>query len=143
MSHLFTLLIVDDEPAIRDGVSRLFEDEPIRLLTAKNGRDAIMSVELDKPDLVLMDLMMPSMTGVEALVLLAKKNIKVTTYIMTANPEAFESSEHRKLIDQSGLVLKLLRKPVDPDELIKIVERARDRASLRDASETMLNSVRH
>lgn len=55
--------MVDDEPALRDGVADLLRDEGYGVVTAADGRAALAVVAADPPDLVLMDVMMPSMDG--------------------------------------------------------------------------------
>lgn len=60
------ILIVDDDPTIRSVLEALLEDEGFALTTASNGREALRSVHEDPPSLILMDLMMPVMSGVDA-----------------------------------------------------------------------------
>lgn len=60
------ILIVDDDPTIRSVLEALLEDEGFTPVTAANGQEAVMIVRDDPPALVLMDLMMPVMNGVEA-----------------------------------------------------------------------------
>ena len=58
-----TVLIVDDDASIRDMHSRLIEQTGRRVITARNGREALALVERQKPDLILLDLTMPEMDG--------------------------------------------------------------------------------
>jgi CheY-like chemotaxis protein len=60
------LLIVDDDPAIRDALRALFERAGLAVSTACNGRDALAAVKAERPALILMDYQMPEMDGVEA-----------------------------------------------------------------------------
>ncbi|MFT6352961.1 MAG: putative two-component system response regulator [Neptuniibacter pectenicola] len=60
-----TLLLVDDEPTNLRVLKRLLEDD-YRLIYAKNGEVAIKLAREHNPDLILMDVMMPEMTGIEA-----------------------------------------------------------------------------
>jgi DNA-binding response OmpR family regulator len=60
------ILIVDDDPTIRSVLEALLEDEGFTPVTAANGREAVERVRQDPPALVLMDLMMPVMSGVDA-----------------------------------------------------------------------------
>lgn len=59
------VLVVDDEPALRDLIRAVLEEEGYEVLTAENGRRALELLEEDRPDLVLTDLMMPVMGGHE------------------------------------------------------------------------------
>jgi DNA-binding NarL/FixJ family response regulator len=61
------VLLVDDNAAVRSMVRRLFEWEPDFEISgeAADGRDAVEKVEILKPDLIILDLTMPVMTGVE------------------------------------------------------------------------------
>lgn len=63
------LLIVDDHPVVRTGLRHLFETEPGFSVAgeAGDGAEAVAAVGADRPDLVLMDLRMPLMDGVEAI----------------------------------------------------------------------------
>jgi two-component system, OmpR family, phosphate regulon response regulator PhoB len=59
------ILIVDDERPLRELLASLFEEAGYRVRTAIHGRDALAQIEDARPDLIVMDLMMPVMGGVE------------------------------------------------------------------------------
>jgi signal transduction histidine kinase/DNA-binding response OmpR family regulator len=61
--NLQTVLVVDDDPAIREMHSHLIEQTGRRAVTARNGREALTLVDQQPPDLILLDLMMPEMDG--------------------------------------------------------------------------------
>ena len=63
------VLAVDDHPLFRQGIAALIEDEPDMVLAAEaaNGRQAIELFRQHRPDVTLMDLQMPDMTGLEAI----------------------------------------------------------------------------
>jgi CheY-like chemotaxis protein len=61
-----TILVADDEPEVRSLILALLEDEGYRVVVAANGRAALEVVERRRPDLILMDVMMPMMDGREA-----------------------------------------------------------------------------
>ena len=71
MSHdsRIRVLTVDDHPLFRQGIAALIEDEPDMVLAAEaaNGRQAIELFRQHRPDVTLMDLQMPDMTGLEAI----------------------------------------------------------------------------
>lgn len=62
-----TVLLVDDEHAILDALSGILEDEGFRVVTAGNGREALARMQESKPDVALVDMMMPVMDGRELL----------------------------------------------------------------------------
>ena len=60
------ILLVDDEPDILEFVSYNLEKEGFEVETASNGLEGIKKAKIFKPNLILMDVMMPQMDGVEA-----------------------------------------------------------------------------
>ena len=62
-----TILVADDEEAIRELISEELTDEGYRVLTASNAREALKMVETEPLDLVILDIRMPGMDGLEAL----------------------------------------------------------------------------
>lgn len=65
--HKKILLLADDDPLILRMYQNRFDNEGYKVNTATNGEEALNSIRKEKPDLVLMDVMMPIMNGVEAL----------------------------------------------------------------------------
>jgi len=70
------VLVVDDHPAFRLGIATLIETQPDMTLVgeAGSGPEAIEVYRRTKPDIVLMDLRLPGMSGVEAIMILPKKS---------------------------------------------------------------------
>jgi len=60
-----TILVVDDETTITDLLQAILEEEGYWVLVAHNGRDALRIARAERPDLVLSDVMMPQMDGVQ------------------------------------------------------------------------------
>ncbi len=60
-----TILIVDDEEPVRDVLVQMLTDAGHRILKAVHGADALAVIERERPDLVVTDMMMPVLTGVE------------------------------------------------------------------------------
>ncbi len=117
------ILIVDDEPHIRilmEQTLEELEDEGVELLTAANGEEALETIQLEKPELVFLDVMMPKMNGFE--VCNAVKNeLKIPdVYIimLTAKGQEFD----RQKGNDVGANL-YMTKPFDPDE---VVEKSRE-----------------
>jgi two-component system nitrogen regulation response regulator NtrX len=65
MTH--TVLIVDDEPSIRSSLGGVLEDEGYEVITASNGHEALKTIDEELPDLVLLDIWMPGIDGIETL----------------------------------------------------------------------------
>ena len=64
-NNAFTLLLVDDETDILDFVGYNLRKEGYKVLTSDNGRDAILKAKESTPHLILLDVMMPQMDGIE------------------------------------------------------------------------------
>ena len=62
-----TILVVDDEPDIVSTLSMVLELEGYRVLDAPNGKEALVRIAETRPDLILSDIMMPFMSGLELL----------------------------------------------------------------------------
>ncbi len=62
-----TILVVDDEANLREMVRLYLEREGFRVVEAASGRDALFTARYEKPDLVLLDLMMPEMGALTSL----------------------------------------------------------------------------
>jgi DNA-binding response OmpR family regulator len=60
-----TILVVDDEPTLRETLAEALESEGHRVVTAADGREALLRFRAEKPDLVLLDLMLPELSGIE------------------------------------------------------------------------------
>ncbi len=60
-----TILVVDDKASMRRLVQDYLSEQGFRVVTAANGRDAMFVARHEKPDLILLDIMMPEMDGYE------------------------------------------------------------------------------
>jgi CheY-like chemotaxis protein len=81
-----TVLVVDDDPGILDMHCRLVERTGCRTVTARNGREALEVLDQTRPDLILLDLMMPEMDGFAVLDVLRKREVTrdIPVIILTA-----------------------------------------------------------
>jgi two-component system alkaline phosphatase synthesis response regulator PhoP len=66
------ILVVDDEPGVCDFLKDLLQDAGYTVLTAYNGEEGLKSIQKNRPDLVLLDMHMPKMNGVEMYAKLAE-----------------------------------------------------------------------
>jgi two-component system, NarL family, response regulator LiaR len=118
MSELIRVMIVDDHPVVRQGIKSLLgEEEDIEVVgEAVNGRDALEKVEIFKPDVILMDLVMPEMTGIEAIEKITASHPDARILVMTsfaADDKVFPSIKAGAL----GYLLK----DSDPEDLIRMI----------------------
>ena len=78
------LMIIDDEPAIRHLLTRFFEIKGLRVLAAENGEEGLLLTEKEKPDVVLLDVLMPGMDGILTLKKIRELDDKVGVLMMTS-----------------------------------------------------------
>ncbi|HSR43682.1 MAG TPA: response regulator transcription factor [Acidimicrobiia bacterium] len=111
-----TILVVDDERKIRQLVRAYLEKDGFSVLEAATGREAIESVRVHQPDLVVLDIMLPGLDGIEAL-----REIRtfsdVYVVMLTARAEEVD-----KLIGLSVGADDYLTKPFSPRELLARVK---------------------
>lgn len=108
------ILIVDDDVTALDIVDFLFEDNGFEVVRRADGASALECVDREKPNIILVDLMMPQMNGQETVRTMRAKGIKVPVVAFTAldDPEV-----HQEAMD-AGCNL-VLTKPCKPTVLVK------------------------
>ena len=113
------MVIVDDHRVVRSGVKALVETEPeLEVIgEAGDGREAVTKVKAQQPDVVLMDLVMPEMDGVEATKEITKLSANPRILILTS------FSEEERIIQAikagaSGYLIK----DASPDELVRAIK---------------------
>jgi len=91
-----TVLIVDDELDIVEAVKAILEEERYKVITCGNGREALKCLEESKPDLAILDIMMPVMNGYETLKAIRQKPAfeKLPILIMSAITPSVKSKDH-------------------------------------------------
>ena len=110
MSHAATpirIVIADDHPLVRDGLRKLFELQPGFTVVgeAADGLEAVQRAKDLRPDVMLLDLAMPRLNGLEVLQELADMALEVRTVILTAGIEREETVQALRL-GARGVVLK-------------------------------------
>lgn len=113
------VLAIDDESSIRDLMKYTFEPHNIEVVTAENGKAAITILENNPVDVIITDLLMPSMTGLALIREMKKRKSTIPIIIITA----YGNTEMVKEIIAEG-VFRLIEKPLDFDVLVPIVEDA-------------------
>lgn len=112
------LLIVDDEEDVREFAANFFRKRKIDVITAANGQDAIALVEQHCPELVLLDVKMTGIDGIETLRLIREKNKSVKVIMVTGRKPDEDNILARCV--QLG-VLDYIQKPLDLNQLRDIV----------------------
>jgi len=78
------ILVVEDEEGLRLLYKEELNAEGYEVLTARNGREAIQQLEVGKPDLIILDIVMPVMDGIEALGRIVGKDRKIPIILNTS-----------------------------------------------------------
>jgi two-component system, OmpR family, response regulator MprA len=115
------LLVVDDEPAVRDALDRALRAEGYRVATAADGRAALDRMAEERPDLIVLDVLMPVMDGLEVCRALRAAGDRTPILVLTARDSVADRVEGLDAGADDYLV-----KPFALDELL-----ARIRALLR------------
>ncbi len=79
-----TILIVDDDESQRFLCEEALTDEGYRIVVAKDGKEALAKVEQKPPDLVILDIVMPEMDGMEAMTRILRKHRKIPVILNTS-----------------------------------------------------------
>ena len=113
------VLVVDDEPFILRSLTFVLRKEGFEVLEARNGEEAMESIRRDKPNLVILDVMMPKKNGYEVLSEVKSDPELRSTYIIMLTAKGQEADRIKGM--ELG-VDEYMTKPFSP---MKIVERAK------------------
>jgi len=115
-----TILIIEDEKLIIVSTQMVLEAVGYRVESAMNGEEGIRRAREAKPDLILLDIMMPGIDGWETLTRLKRdpETSSIPVIIFTAREHA---RGHQKSNEMGAA--GYFRKPFEPDELIELVEK--------------------
>ena len=106
------ILTVDDHPVVRNGIAGLVQDQPDMLLVgeASNGREAIQQFRAHQPDVTLMDLQMPEMSGVDAIIAIRDQFPRARIIVLTTYTGDVQVVRALKAGAQGYLMKNLLHK---------------------------------
>jgi two-component system alkaline phosphatase synthesis response regulator PhoP len=133
------ILVIDDEPSIVNLVTAYLKPEGYEVFTAIDGSSGLKAARAFKPDLVILDIMLPGMDGIELLSRLRRES-EVYVILLTAKTE-----ETDKIVGLSVGADDYVTKPFSPRELTARVKAAlrRIQARVGSGSETSVYSFRH
>lgn len=112
------LLIVDDEADVREFAANFFRKRKIDCITASSGEEALDLLKKDKPDIVLLDIKMTGIDGMETLKCIRKLDAKLKVIMVTGRKPEEEGSLEK--CREFG-ALTYVHKPLELDELERIV----------------------
>lgn len=138
-----TILVVDDQANVRRLLRDYLEEEGFRVVVAENGRDALYMARREKPDLILLDIMMPEMSGYEfmrtftkeqdtPIILLTAKleeSDKVLGLELGADDYVTKPFSMRELVARIRAVLRRAEKGAPASEVLRIADITLDRGA--------------
>ncbi|HSX42706.1 MAG TPA: response regulator transcription factor [Candidatus Saccharimonadales bacterium] len=113
------VLIIEDEQLLNEAYARVLGAANIALLRAYNGKEALDILATEKPDIILLDLRMPVMDGIEFL-----KELKPKETMPNAKIIVFSNYDDQHEIDEAfslGAMHYMLKAWATPDELVKLI----------------------
>ncbi len=124
-----TILAVDDEAHVREFVSTVLEENGYTPVLAKNGEEAMATIRLRKPDLVIMDVLMPKQSGIKMY-----RELKTSESLKDIPVIIYSALARRTLLQAQAALTKTsgesvanpdahLEKPVTPERLLAAVRR--------------------
>ena len=122
---MYKVLVVDDDKVLQETVKSALEFHQFSVVTADNGKVAVSTVYKEKFDLVVMDVNMPEMSGLEALVEMKKHDPSLIILILTA----FSNVNDAVIAVKEG-AYNYLEKPIQSENLVALIKRALKARSL-------------
>ena len=121
------ILVVDDDPDIREAISAVLEAQSHQVIAAGDGEEGLNKLKAEKPDLLILDLLMPKMDGFAVLKELQDPRLSkygnLPIMILTS---VREDASRRRYELETGLELHFddyVEKPIEPHTLITRVEK--------------------
>ena len=119
------ILVVDDELAFLETIKNRLEANNYKVVTASSGNVALDKVEKDKPDAILLDILMPGLDGLEVLKNIRKKAKNLPVFIVSAyfNEERFKKAGK---LNASGFIIKtgdLEKEITNINHVLRLAER--------------------
>jgi DNA-binding NtrC family response regulator len=109
------VMVVDDEPTVRETIIEILQDEGFDALGMSSAAHALLWIERIQPDIVLSDIVMPGMNGIEMAIQLMSTWPNCRVILFTGHPAAPDLL--KKAVEQ-GHNFEVFSKPINPDQLI-------------------------
>src|SRR5437667_4697722 len=130
------ILVIDDEAPIRDSLKMTLEYEGYEFMGAATGQEGLVLVEREAPDLVLLDVKMPGMDGLEVLDRLRAMNETLPVVVVSGHGTISTAVEATK----KG-AFDFIEKPFAADRVLVSLRNALDQRQLRDENRTLKKAV--
>lgn len=118
------VLVADDDPVFSESAANLLTENGYDVLLARDGAEALEKATASSPDVLLLDLRMPVMKGLDVYLELKRRDRLLPTVIVTAySREECDSVEALRSLSVTGCLFK----PFEPEALLQIIEQARRR----------------
>ncbi len=131
-----SILIVDDEPAILTSLSKILEDEGYQIAMAKSGQEALKALVADPPDLMMLDIWMPELDGIETLKRVREQAPQVQVVMMSGHGNIETAVKAIKL----G-AYDFIEKPLSLENVTLRVRHALDQRRLQEENKTLRSKV--
>jgi DNA-binding NtrC family response regulator len=136
MARKISILIVDDEDSVRDSLYNWFIEDGFRVECAENAKKALTILESGEFDIILADIKMPGMDGLEMLRRI--KSLKKDSIVIVMTAFATVDTAVKALKDGA---YDYVTKPFDPDDLTHLIRNATKQISLTDENENLKKKV--
>jgi len=125
MQKLANILIVDDDPDVREAVKIVLETQPYELTFASNGEECLEQVKKNTPDLIILDLLMPKKDGFEVIKELrgCQSYPRIPILVLTVVKKEAAGRRYELETALRMDVDDYIEKPIQPDDLIDRVKR--------------------
>jgi DNA-binding response OmpR family regulator len=114
-----TLLVVDDEPSILETTRFILECEGYRVLTARDGEEALETLKRERPPFVLLDVMIPKLNGFEVCRQIRQDPELSRTFVLILTARGQKADEAMAMAAGADTYM---RKPFDDEEILACIE---------------------
>ena len=137
MSQVPSILVIDDESGILDTLNILLKNSGFRVRTAQGGREGLQALRQSVPDIVLTDIRMPHVSGIEILEHARGLDPELPVILMTAQATLQSAIQ---AVNQGGFYY--IQKPFANDDLVAICRRAAEYRALRSENKDLRSEIR-
>ncbi len=116
------IIVVDDEPVIADTLVDILNGEGYKAVAVSDGASAIKWASMIEPDVVILDVIMPDINGIDTAKEILKARPQCRVILFSGHAASIDLLEKAKT---EGLHFEVLAKPINPDRLLLTLDRKR------------------